>query len=534
MPSTKQCQYEGGCTITKACFNMPGESDGIRCAQHKKEEMVDVVHKTCEKHDCYTRPSFNFPNEKVGLRCVTHKKERMIDVVNRKCKIKDCPLRPDYNLPGQTVGLCCNAHKEDDMIDVVNRRCKTKGCTRRPTFNLPDQKTAKYCITHKENGMVDVINRKCKTKGCTTRPTFNLPDQITAEYCTTHKKNGMIDVVNRKCEVNVCNIISRFNSPGQTIGRFCKKHAEEFLSTYEDVVTRKCKHGKPIGCCSELECMGSKICMLCCERWRNRAYKLTYKPDPTKDETKTTTICATCHWKIKLIELLRDAKTPAEANKILKQKRYVKIKEVRSTKDVLDAFPKNTWCRQVHTPLCDDLVPDKRHFTDIEWDLSELFKFIFEIDEHQHRSMRCDMPRNFNIVAANVGQYITFIRYNPDNYKYNDETVKGMFTIENEPTEAYDERMSKVIDILKSEHTRAVGLERKHDELVKKVSLNLLTKLSQSKLTEAQEAKILTKIQAKSTESLIRIVFINYDENSDAVKEAIEKVGERQVVAHWV
>ncbi len=520
----------------------------------------------------------------IPIACIKHKTEGMFNVKCKVCEADGCVVKASFNVPGNIVPRFCQtcAHKffGSDKYENVLTKCK---CGKRATVcedcrqcphNLPKdeckdcEKGSKHCKVCLENAWNHSQSNPDDPPLKMRQAYYNFPGRKPI-MCNDHKEKGMINRRSAKCEIGDCEVRPLYNEPGKTVGRFCEEHAKQYLETYENVVTKKCGCGKPATSCAKCkggfrcephnmlkdqclqcgtgskicpcgvirdsckECIGSQICKICCERNRNSHYKLTFKPDPSKDETETTTICATCHWKLKLAELLRDA-TPEEAVKILKRKRYVKIKEVFVTKDVMDAFPKNTWRRQVHTPLCDYLIPDKRHFTDIEWDLSELRKIIFEIDEYQHYSMLCDMSRNFNIVAANRGQYITFIRYNPDNYKYNDKTVKGMFTIEHEPTEDYEDRMQKVIEIVKSEHQRAVTLDRKHDERVKKISSRMMTKLNQSKLTEAQESRILTKIQAKSKESLIRIVFINYNEESNAVKEAIEKVGENQVVTYWV
>ncbi len=528
---------------------------------------------------------FNNVKGAIPIVCTKHKTEGMFNVSHKLCEADGCVLKASFNEPRNIVPRFCEtcAHKFFGLAKYENVLTKCK-CGKRATVceecrqcphNLPKdeckdcEQGSKHCKVCRENAWNHSQSNPDDPPLKMRQARYNFPGRKPI-VCHEHKDEGMIDRKHAKCEIGSCEVRAHFNEPGKTGGRFCEEHAKQYLKTYEDVLTKKCGCGKRPSDCAKckggnrckphnmlksqcLQCgtgskicshgvirdsckehIGSRICKICCERNQNPRYQLTFKPDPSKDETETTKICATCHWKLKLAELLRDAKTPAEAAKILKQKRYAKVKEVRITKDVMDSFPKHTWRRQAHVPLCDDLIPDKRHFTDIEWDISELRKMIFEIDEHQHYLMLCDMSRNFNIVAANRGQYVTFIRYNPDNYKYNDKTVKGTFTYEHEPTEDYDDRMQKVIEILKEEHVRAVALDREFDERVKKISLRLLAKLNQSKLTEAQEAQILTKIQAKSKESLIRIVFINYNENSDAVKEAIEKVGENQVVTYWV
>ena len=68
-----------------ANFNLEGEKGGKYCFTHKKQQMVDVVHKRCAENGCKTQPSFNIEGEKCGLFCFKHKTENMIDIKNFTC-----------------------------------------------------------------------------------------------------------------------------------------------------------------------------------------------------------------------------------------------------------------------------------------------------------------------------------------------------------------------------------------------------------------------------------------------------------------
>lgn len=48
------------CTVTRASFNILGETKGICCANHKEPGMLDVISKKCKFNGCITRPSYNF------------------------------------------------------------------------------------------------------------------------------------------------------------------------------------------------------------------------------------------------------------------------------------------------------------------------------------------------------------------------------------------------------------------------------------------------------------------------------------------
>jgi len=64
-------------------FNIETEKNGIYCAMHKKENMVNVIHKTCIEDGCRKRPFFNIASAKNGLYCCIHKKENMVNVKNK-------------------------------------------------------------------------------------------------------------------------------------------------------------------------------------------------------------------------------------------------------------------------------------------------------------------------------------------------------------------------------------------------------------------------------------------------------------------
>jgi hypothetical protein len=134
-------------------------------------------------------------------------------------------------------------------------------------------------------------------------------------------------------------------------------------------------------------------------------------------------------------------------------------------------------------------------------DIGALYQLIVENDEHQHATMKCDMKRMNDIVAANNGRHLVFIRFNPDKFVYATKKYPSMFNMENEPTEIYQKRMPEVIKIIDREIQRTALLEQS---------------------------------DAAKNDSLIRIVFINYDDTSTAVTDAVTMVGEEQVQVYHV
>ena len=50
------------------CYNFDSENKGIYCAQHKKQNMVDVMTKRrCVEENCLKNPYFNFGSENKGI-----------------------------------------------------------------------------------------------------------------------------------------------------------------------------------------------------------------------------------------------------------------------------------------------------------------------------------------------------------------------------------------------------------------------------------------------------------------------------------
>ena len=139
---------------------MPG-SKPTHCADHKSEEMEDVVSRKCEY--CSKHPYFGFPGSN-PTQCGDHRLEGMEDVVNRKCEC--CAKRPCFGFPGSKATRCGD-HRLDEMIDINHSQCEC--CDSRPLFGFPGSEKATRCSNHKLPGMIDVVNPKCLTPLCGTR-----------------------------------------------------------------------------------------------------------------------------------------------------------------------------------------------------------------------------------------------------------------------------------------------------------------------------------------------------------------------------
>ena len=67
----KYCIFEDCKTLSN--YNMEGETTGLYCSSHKKENMVNVKHKTCIFENCKTISNYNFEGETKPLYCSYHK-----------------------------------------------------------------------------------------------------------------------------------------------------------------------------------------------------------------------------------------------------------------------------------------------------------------------------------------------------------------------------------------------------------------------------------------------------------------------------
>ncbi len=193
---------EEGCKI-RPTFNYENEIKALYCATHKKENMIDIVHKKCIEEGCETIPSFNYEGETKGLYCDSHKKENMVNVRHKSCIEEGCITKPSFNYENKKKALYCSSHKKENMINVVAKTCIEEGCKTYPSFNYEDETIPLYCEYHKKEHMINIRSKNCIEECCKTRPSFNYAGQK-AIYCVDHKKEHMINVEHKSCKNNWC------------------------------------------------------------------------------------------------------------------------------------------------------------------------------------------------------------------------------------------------------------------------------------------------------------------------------------------
>jgi len=248
---------------TRANYNIKGEKKALYCKEHKKDNMVDVKHKTCIEKDCKIRPNFNIPGEKEGIYCAKHQKDGMEDVRNKKCMEIDCKTLPAYNIEGEKP-LYCAKHRKEGMEDVKHKKCMEIDCKTIPIFNIPGEKPL-YCVTHKKEGMEDVRNKTCMEIDCKTLPIYNIKGEKPL-YCVTHMKEGMIDVKHKTCLTPLCDIrpsndgyCSRcfyytfpdkpqsrnYKSKEILVTNYIKDNFKDYEITYDQIISNACSRRRP-------------------------------------------------------------------------------------------------------------------------------------------------------------------------------------------------------------------------------------------------------------------------------------------------
>lgn len=304
----------------------------------------------------------------------------------RKC---DCGKCPAYNFEGNTPHFCARCALKG-MVDVKNKKCEYKDeggvkCKLKPNFNYEGQDRGIYCKNHSKENMVDVKHKKCEYKDekgiqCKTRPSYNFKGKK-PRYCKEHSKKDMVDVLSKICEYNdnngtICRIRPHFNYEGEK-PKFCVKHKEKNMVD-----------------------VSHKVCNICCA--------IRARPDGL--------ICARCD----------PTKHRGE-------------KELEVFDYLIDEFG---WrFPTIHDKQNDDITEcsGKRYRPDILMDCDSFF-IDTEVDEYQHLHKKyhpenddeyenyCEDIRMVNIAQSlsgtEEGMPCVFIRYNPDSFKRDEETVR--------------------------------------------------------------------------------------------------------------
>lgn len=425
----KKCKSIGCNTVP--IFNYKGEQKGLYCSKHKLTDMIDVVNNKCKSKGCNTAPNFNYEGKNKGLYCTKHKLTGMINICNDCCVYNNCLTRATYNYKGNHKPLYCGKHKKTNMINVKSKTCLVYSCYKQPTYNYKGIKEAIYCLSHKKQSMVNVKSKSCISEGCTHQPSYNFKN-CKPKYCSKHKKSNMIDVCCKRCIINDCLFRAYHNYKGNKIPKYCTKHKSIGMV---NVVSN---------CCEVTDCLirayygypsfGKRFCFThrkegtiknpnkkClvknCEDYAIYGVSEQKRCELHKNQNDHNLLernCVSCG----LPELLD--------NNLCRNCNPTHFKAVRFAKQntVKLFFDANNIKYTSYDKLLDNGICGKER-PDFVIDAITHY-IIIEVDENQHNSSTyksCDIPRMIN-VSQSLGMKTFFIRYNPDNYKYNNNTIK--------------------------------------------------------------------------------------------------------------
>ena len=393
------------------------------CGDHKTKDMIDLTKKRCEK--CDTKPSFGLQGGQVQF-CFKHKTIEMIDLVNKKCKFDSCNKQPTFGIKGNRA-LFCIDHKTNDMVDVNGKKCEK--CDINPSFGNKNEK-ARFCLAHKEPNMINVENKKCKFNLCEKIPTFGKKGER-ATHCKEHKEDNMVDVLNKQCSNDNCTKRPSFDIKGGN-GKFCFEHKTDVMV---DVRHRKCiecdqrdhygKPGKKTTHCATHKTIGmirnsnSKCKSPKCKESAiygknfNPTYCETHKNDD--DINFVERECVSCN----LIMILDDNNKCEYCNpESFKSIRLIKQNALMNYLDANGLKGEST-DKIVNGGSCGKERPDR------VYDFGDKI-VILECDEYQHKNMQCvcEQTRMVNLGQSYGGIPVYFIRWNPDDYKQVNTTVK--------------------------------------------------------------------------------------------------------------
>src|SRR5688500_3888023 len=116
-----------------------------------------IIKKGCRAPDCLVkRPCFNYLGQTNGIYCKDHKKENMINVRDKKCKCKKSI--PSFGYEGGK-SICCKDCKTPDMISTHNKNKLCKCKKHQARFGFTNDEKATRCSECKEEKMIDIISR---------------------------------------------------------------------------------------------------------------------------------------------------------------------------------------------------------------------------------------------------------------------------------------------------------------------------------------------------------------------------------------
>ncbi len=179
----------------QATFGKPGTKDLEFCSEHKDVGDVCLVGKRCEK--CLDKAYFGF---KIKTRCSIHRESGMTHLRKDTCDFTDngkmCPVLASLGYTSDGVPRRCAKHKGKNMVNVTARRCGIDGCGTIAGYG-PLFGRLIHCGRHAEKD--EYINNHPKCIVCDNSAYYSSEIGKFPEYCCDHTKPGYVNVVERRC-----------------------------------------------------------------------------------------------------------------------------------------------------------------------------------------------------------------------------------------------------------------------------------------------------------------------------------------------
>jgi hypothetical protein len=122
------------CNDKRPMYNWAGEIKGRFCMKDKEIGMINIFAKKCEQ--CPKNPIFNKPEFKNGLRCIEHKSDDMIDIRHKRCKTPLCLTRANKKFDMHCFYCFVNLFPNDER--VRNYKTKEKAVANFIKMSYPD------------------------------------------------------------------------------------------------------------------------------------------------------------------------------------------------------------------------------------------------------------------------------------------------------------------------------------------------------------------------------------------------------------
>lgn len=364
----------------------------LTCKEHKQSNYIDVTHDMCKHGGCNKRASYG-PKHSTPIFCATHKQQDHVNDTSKKCEYPTCDIIASYGFNKKR--RWCKEHKQTGAIDILNacKQCSNSDCRKRASFG-PKGGNPIYCAKHCESEHVDLVSKKCSADDCYKQPHFGPPGGKPTT-CASHKEHGFVELINKLCQHTNCNTRANY---GKLFGPpiHCFKHKQK--NDY------KGKERKP-KCVSD-KCKARPAYTDDESNYPKRCEDHKLEDDVNVVEQK----CVTCG-----IENMINTAT----GKCNNCTAFMQVKQGRRKykEDVIAALFDEHKIELTHDKIpvgsCNKYRPDfvidcGTHFV------------IIEVDEHQHSGYQCEceQARMINVCQdLGGGMPVTFIRYNPDDYK---------------------------------------------------------------------------------------------------------------------